>query len=146
MATLPVNVVLVRLSFLVQSVYAEVCAMHDLTPAQAQLLCLIKDQPRGMTELTQVLGLERPGLTGLVDRVQRRGLLVRGGAPQDRRAVILTPTPEGKRLADQFYGEVSDRLTELAAGLSSAERHHLESAGSKIIAGQCVPAVFGPEQ
>src|SRR4051794_12848129 len=42
----------------------------------------------------------------LVNRVQRRGLLVRGGAPQDRRAVILTPTPEGKQLADQFYGEV----------------------------------------
>ena len=60
--------------------------------------------------------------------------------------MILTPTPEGKQLADQFYGELSDRLSELVAGLSSAERHHFESADSKIIAGQCVPASFGTEQ
>lgn len=67
------DVALVRLSFLVQSVYAEVCAKHDLSPSQAQLLCVIKDQPRGMTELTRLLRLERPGLSGLVDRIERRG-------------------------------------------------------------------------
>jgi DNA-binding MarR family transcriptional regulator len=141
--TLPVDVVLARLSFLVQSIYADVCEKHDLSPAQAQLLCVIKDQPRGMTELTHILGLERPGLSGLVDRIQRRGLVLRQGVQHDRRAVMLTPTPTGKRIAENFYGEVSDRLRRLVAGLPAAERRQFERIGSKILADECVPAVFG---
>lgn len=141
--TLPADAVLVRLSFLVQSIYADVCAKHDLSPAQAQLLCVIKDQPRGMTELTRVLRLERPGLSGLVNRVQRRGLVLRQGVPQDRRAVMLTPTPDGKRIAEEFYGEVSDRLQRVVTELPEAERRQFETIGSKILAAEGVPAVFG---
>jgi DNA-binding MarR family transcriptional regulator len=141
--TLPAEAVLVRLSFLVHSIYADVCAKHDLSPAQAQLLCVIKDQPRGMTELSRILGLERPGLSGLVDRVQRRGLVLREGVRHDRRAVLLTPTPTGKRVVEEFYGEVSDRLRRLVAGLPAAERRQFERIGSKILANECVPAVFG---
>jgi DNA-binding MarR family transcriptional regulator len=140
---LPADVVLVRLSFLVQSVYADVCAKHDLSPAQAQLLCVIKDQPRGMTELARILGLERPGTSGLVDRMQRRGLVHRQGAPHDRRAVILTPTPGGKLIAEEFYAEVSDRLQRLMADLPATERHRFETIGSKILAAERVPDVFG---
>jgi DNA-binding MarR family transcriptional regulator len=140
---LVIALVLVRLSFLVQSIFADVCDNHDLSPAQAQLLCVIKDQPRGMTELTRILGLERPGLSGLVDRVQQRGLVERQGVPHDRRAVMLTPTPRGKLIAEEFYAEVSDRLQHLMADLPAAERHRFETIGSKILAAERVPAVFG---
>jgi DNA-binding MarR family transcriptional regulator len=141
--SLPVDVVLVRLSFLVQSIYADVCAEHDLSPAQAQLLCVIKDQARGMTELARILGLERPGLSGLVDRVQRRGLVRRETMRHDRRAVMLGPTPHGKSLAEQFYREVSGRLRQVVADLPAADRRQLETIGSKILANERVPAVFG---
>ena len=141
--TLPVDVVLVRLSFLVQSIYADVCAEHDLSPAQAQLLCVVKERPRGMTELTRILRLERPGLSGLVDRVQRRGLVQRETVQHDRRAVILTATPLGKRLAERFYGEVSDRLKRAVADLPAAQQRQFEAIGSRILAHACVPAVFG---
>ena len=140
---LPADVVLVRLSFLVQSIYADVCAKRGLSPAQAQLLCVIKDQPRGMTELTRILGLERPGLSGLVDRVQQRGLVERQAAPHDRRAVMLTLTPGGKLIAEEFYAEVSERLQHLMADLPAAERHRFETIGSKLLAAERVPAVFG---
>jgi DNA-binding MarR family transcriptional regulator len=142
--SLPADAVLVRLSFLVQAIYAEVCAEHDLSPAQAQLLCVIKDQPRGMTELARILGLERPGLSGLVDRIQLRGLVRREVMEHDRRAVLLIPTPSGKRIAEKFYGEVSGRLSGLLAVLPAAERRQFERAGSKILANEGVPPVFGP--
>jgi DNA-binding MarR family transcriptional regulator len=140
---LPADVVLVRLSFLVQSVYADVCATHDLSPAQAKLLCVIKDQPRGMTDLTHILRLERPGLSGLVDRMQQRGLVERQGVPHDRRAVLLIPTPGGRLIAEEFYAEVSARLQHLMADLPAAERQQFETIGSKILAAERVPAVFG---
>jgi DNA-binding MarR family transcriptional regulator len=140
---LPIDVVLVRLSVLVQSIYADVSAQHDLSPAQAQLICVIKDQPRGMTELTHILGLERPGLSGLVDRVQRRGLLQRDPVQHDRRAVMLSLTPHGKSLAEQFYGEVSDRLTQIVADLPLTQQRQLEAIGTRILTDRCVPPVFG---
>lgn len=137
------DVALVRLSFLVQSVYAEMCTKHDLSPAQAQLLCVIKDQARGMTELARMLRLERPGLSGLVDRIERRGLVVRSTAEHDRRVVTLTPTARGQQVADAFYGEVSGRLLETVAQLSADDRHQFERIATSIVHATCVPAVFG---
>jgi DNA-binding MarR family transcriptional regulator len=140
---LTVDVVLVRLSFLVQSTYADVCARQDLSPAQAQLLCVVKGRPRGMTELSRMLRLERPGLSGLVDRVERRGLVRREGASHDRRAVVLTLTAEGEKVVKRFYSEVSDRLEDLVAALPAAERRQLQAIGTKILMNESVPAVFG---
>ena len=142
--TLRADAALVRLSFLVQSIYADLCAKHDLTPAQAQLLCVVKDQPRGMTELTRMLRLERPGLSGLVDRVERRGLLRRETPDHDRRAVMLTPTPRGKAIVDAFYNEVSDRLMEVVGHLPAGDRQQFERIATSIVHTECVPAVFGP--
>lgn len=141
--TLRADVALVRLSFLVQSVYAQLCAKHDLSPAQAQLLCVIKDRPRGMTELTRMLRLERPGLSGLVDRIERRGLLRRETQAHDRRAVMLTPTARGKKIVEAFYAEVSERLLEVVAHLPAADRHQFERIATNIVLTECVPAVFG---
>jgi DNA-binding MarR family transcriptional regulator len=137
------DVALVRLSFLVQSVYAEICSKHDLSPAQAQLLCVIKDQPRGMTELSRMLRLERPGLSGLVDRVERRGLLRRDRPEHDRRAVTLSLTPRGKETVEAFYAEVSDRLVTVVAHLPASDRRQFERIATKIVLAGCVPAVFG---
>jgi DNA-binding MarR family transcriptional regulator len=141
--TLRADAALVRLAFLVQSIYAEICAKHELSPAQAQLLCVIKDQPRGMTELARMLRLERPGLSGLVDRVERRGLLRRDTPDHDRRAVTLTPTPSGKQIAEAFYAEVSDRLLEAVTHLSASDRRQFERIATSIVFTECVPAVFG---
>ncbi|HEX6684505.1 MAG TPA: MarR family transcriptional regulator [Candidatus Limnocylindrales bacterium] len=128
---------------MVQAIFAELCAKHDLSPAQAQLLCVIKDQPRGMTELTHLLRLERPGLSGLVDRIERRGLLRRDTPDHDRRAVNLTPTPGGKKIVEAFYDEVSRRLSETVAHLSARDRQQFERIASSIVSAECVPAVFG---
>lgn len=141
--TLGVAASLVRLSFLVQSVYAEVCASHDLTAPQGQLLCVIKDQPRGMTELTQMLRLEKSSLSGLVDRVERRGLLRRTNSHVDRRAVTIEPTRQGKSIADAFYDEVSQRLLEIVAELSAVDRDRFARLASRIVLEEAVPAVFG---
>ena len=143
--SLRADVALVRLSFLVQAIYAELCAKHDLSPAQAQLLCVIKDQPRGMTELAGMLRLERPGLSGLVDRIERRGLVRRGAVEHDRRAVMLTPTPSGKRVVEAFYAEVSDRLLEAVAHLPARDREQFARIASKIVQAECVPPVFGQD-
>jgi DNA-binding MarR family transcriptional regulator len=138
-----ISAALVRLSFLVQRLYARICAQHDLSPAQAQLMCVIIDRPRGMTELAQMLGLERPGLTGLVDRIERRGLLRRETTPRDRRAVTVALTPRGQEITEAFYTEVSDSLRQVVAHLSADDQRLFQDLAFSILDTEHVPAIFG---
>jgi DNA-binding MarR family transcriptional regulator len=117
---------LVGLSVLIQRRYAQICADHDLTPAQAQLLCMIKDGPRGMSELGAPLGLARPGLSGLVDRTERRGLVHRETPDHDRRAVVLSTTALGQKTAEALYADVGALVPDILGTLSPEERHTFE--------------------
>jgi DNA-binding MarR family transcriptional regulator len=140
---LTVPAALVRLSFLVQSIYAEICAEYDLTSAQGQLLCVLKDHSRGMSEITETLRLDKSSVTGLVERVERRDLLRRTTSSADRRAVTVTLTAQGKRVAHAFYDDVSLRLVDLVADLPAADRDRFTRVASRIVLDESVPAVFG---
>ncbi|MGI5289827.1 MarR family winged helix-turn-helix transcriptional regulator [Nonomuraea polychroma] len=125
---------LVRLAHLVQQVFEEVAKEHDLTPQQAQLLCLLIDGPVGMTELTRALRLEKSSLTGLVDRAGKRGLVARTRDSHDRRACRIVLTPDGERLGALAHAGMADRLETLASGLPREQRDLLGSAIAGILA------------
>ncbi|MQA05329.1 MAG: MarR family transcriptional regulator [Streptosporangiales bacterium] len=125
---------LVRLTHLVQHVFADASRRHDMTPQHAQLLCLLTERPLGMSELCRLLHLEKSSVTGLVDRVQRRGLVARARDEDDRRACRVQLTDEGSRLADRAHASVAARLDELAADLSAADRAHLADALTRVVA------------
>ncbi|MEP7347427.1 MAG: MarR family transcriptional regulator, partial [Gemmatimonadaceae bacterium] len=80
----------------------------DLTPAQAQLLLqLDPDRPVPMSELATTLGCDASNVTGLVDRLEERGLIERRSAEADRRVKMIAVTvPGGKqrrKLLDRWY-------------------------------------------
>ncbi|WP_347595464.1 MarR family transcriptional regulator [Acrocarpospora sp. B8E8] len=133
---------LVRSTFLVNAVYAESGREHGLTPQQGQLLCVLMAQPYGMGELGATLGLAKSSLTGLVDRTERNGLVRREPDPQDTRAIRVTLTPEGSKLAEEFYAETCRRVGKLPAGLSAAELDTLARLLGRIVLDNKVPVVF----
>jgi DNA-binding MarR family transcriptional regulator len=133
---------LVRSSFLVNAVYAESGREHGLTAQQGQLLCVLMAQPYGMGELGSMLGLAKSSLTGLVDRTERNGLVQREPDPQDMRAVRVALTPQGGRLAEEFYAETCRRIEKLPAGLTAAERDTLAGLLGRIVLDNKVPVVF----
>jgi DNA-binding HxlR family transcriptional regulator len=49
-----------------------------------------------MRDLGRGVVISKSGLTGLVDRMEREGLVQRSGDPGDRRIVHVTLTPEGQ--------------------------------------------------
>ncbi|MBO0830375.1 MAG: MarR family transcriptional regulator [Actinobacteria bacterium] len=68
---------------------------HDrvrLTPQQTQLLCILRNGPVGMGELGRLLHLGKSSLTGLIDRVERHGLVIRVPDEDDRRALKAAVT------------------------------------------------------
>ncbi|SBW24110.1 MarR family winged helix-turn-helix transcriptional regulator [Protofrankia symbiont of Coriaria ruscifolia] len=140
--TIGVAAGLVRVSFLVQGIYARAAGRHGLTPAQARLLCILLDAPRGMAELAGLLGVEKAGLTGLVDRVEHRGFVRRTAVPGDRRVLQPTLTPAGRRVAGAFHGEVTGELTALVADMSPVDQERFRCALARIVQVHDVPAVF----
>lgn len=133
---------LVRLSFLVQSVYADVCEHHDLTPQQAQLLCVLEENNVGMAELAKILHLEKSSLSGLVNRVEIRGFVERVTSLQDARSVSVKLTKVGQSLAREFKAETTVRLNEVVSCMPSSVRKDFASIASQIVKEHSVPAVF----
>jgi DNA-binding MarR family transcriptional regulator len=133
---------LVRSAFLVDAVYDESARQHGLTPQQGQLLCVLMARPYGMSELGAALGLAKSSLTGLVDRTERHGLVRREPDVHDTRAVRVTLTPRGSKLADEFYAETSRRIDKLPARLSPAERGTLAALLGRVVLDNKVPVVF----
>lgn len=118
---------LVRLAHLVQHVFADVSREYNLTPQQAQLLCRLVPGPVGMSELSRSLHLEKSSLTGLIDRVERRGLVTRTRNDRDRRACQIALTGSGTELAVATHQDVTARIDELAGELSRADQQRLTS-------------------
>jgi DNA-binding MarR family transcriptional regulator len=72
----------------------------DLSPSQFNVLNLLRLNPAGLsqTELSRQLIMHRSNVTGLLDRLERRGLVARREVAADRRAYNVVLTPAGIRL------------------------------------------------
>src|SRR5580692_12155527 len=71
----------------------------DLSPAQCHVLHLIEPgRPIPMGQLAETLACDASNVTGLVDRLESRGLVSRRPSPADRRVRVLDLTPRGSRL------------------------------------------------
>src|SRR6266516_2832375 len=69
-------------------------AEFDLSPVQCHVLHLIEPgRPLPMSRLADTLSCDASNVTGLVDRLESRGLVRRRSSPQDRRVKVLQLTP-----------------------------------------------------
>ena len=99
---------LVRFSLTQRATLPAVAADLELSPAQCHLLNLIEpDRPMTMGELAGALSCDASNVTGLVDRMESRGLLTRSPAPEDRRVKVLNLTPLGAKIRAALL----DRMT-----------------------------------
>jgi DNA-binding MarR family transcriptional regulator len=75
----------------------------DLTPSELNALGNLADGAgRTVSQLGTAVGSRPTTLTGVLDRLERRGLITRGPRPGDRRAVLIELTPDGARTAAQI--------------------------------------------
>jgi DNA-binding MarR family transcriptional regulator len=72
-----------------------------------------------MRALSRYLMVTGGNVTGLTDELERDGLVVRAGSPDDRRAWILQLTPRGRRAFEAMASEHEQWVLELFAGLDA---------------------------
>ncbi|HYE62297.1 MAG TPA: MarR family transcriptional regulator [Phycisphaerales bacterium] len=78
---------------------------HDLTPVQAKLLLGLGDKAP-MRTLASEMCCDPSNITGVVDRLEERGLISRTEDPEDRRVKILQTTAAGRKLRDSFVAKL----------------------------------------
>jgi MarR family transcriptional regulator, organic hydroperoxide resistance regulator len=105
--------------------FMALAAEYELSPPQlGALKALDPDNPLAMSELAEVLGCDNSNVTGIVDRLEHRGLVERRPADHDRRVKLLALTSEGLALRESL----ADRLhapPEQLAGLDTADQRAL---------------------
>jgi MarR family transcriptional regulator, organic hydroperoxide resistance regulator len=90
---------LVQFFFTQRANLPPLAAELELSPAQCHVLHLIEpDRPIPMGQLAETLACDASNVTGLVDRLESRGLVRRRASAEDRRVKVLVLTPTGSRL------------------------------------------------
>ena len=87
----------------------------DLSPVQCHVLHLIEPgRPLPMGRLAETLSCDASNVTGLVDRLESRGLVQRRPSADDRRGKALHLTPAGARLRAQLLRRMTGRSLPLS--------------------------------
>ncbi|WP_189714568.1 MarR family winged helix-turn-helix transcriptional regulator [Streptomyces chryseus] len=101
--------------------YDEAAAQHALTGAQARVLGLLSVEATPMRRIARRLKCEPSNITGIVDRLEARGLVERRPDPADRRVKLAAATEEGRRTAAKLRASL-DFAREPLGELSEDER------------------------
>jgi DNA-binding MarR family transcriptional regulator len=86
---------------LTKALDAQLAREHNLPLSSYEVLLYLADAPSGrmrMSDLADSVLLSRSGLTRLVDRLEREGLLNRRRCQDDARGFFAEITPKGRRL------------------------------------------------
>jgi MarR family transcriptional regulator, organic hydroperoxide resistance regulator len=92
---------------LVSAHFAATVAELDLAPSQARALHeLDLERPVSMRELAERLKSDPSNITGLIDRLEARGLVERRPDPRDRRIKGLALTSAGAQLRERLFARL----------------------------------------
>jgi MarR family transcriptional regulator, organic hydroperoxide resistance regulator len=112
--------------------FMALAAEYELSPPQlGALKALDPEHPLAMSELAAVLGCDNSNVTGIVDRLEYRGLVERRAAEHDRRVKLLALTDDGRELRDALGDRLHappEELTRLSAEDQRALRDILARA------------------
>lgn len=137
--------VLVQLSWVAQKQFAQSVAQHELTfPQFLTLAFLVKSaQHCSMNQLAEATHQDAATMTGVVDRLERLGLVERTRSAEDRRVVLVRPRKESLVLLndvknardlmmaqlfvdfdDKTLGDLSQQLEQLWQALEARARSY----------------------
>jgi DNA-binding MarR family transcriptional regulator len=110
------------------------CAEFDLTAMQGHTLrSLDPERPVAMSALAEALTCEPSNVTGIVDKLESRGLIERQGAEHDRRIKMLAVTRKGRLLREQLWARTMEPPAAVKA-LSADARRQLAAMLRAIVA------------
>ena len=104
---------------------------HGLSQGRFTVLMLLADKAGGQAhaltpaQLADMAGVTRATMTGLVDTLERDGMVTRKPDQDDRRMLFVELTPRGQEFLGQIMPEHFRRISVLMAALTEPERRTL---------------------
>jgi len=99
---------------------------YKLTPPQvAALFFLWKKEGISQAQLGDLMQADRTTVSGIIDRLEKRGLVERKGSPSDRRSFTLHITEKGKSLQEELSALARDHNDYLKNSLGKEEGEEL---------------------
>ncbi len=107
---------------------------HKLTaPQLICLLAVLEDEPITATAIAKKVHLSASTVVGIVDRLERKALVVRERDSEDRRIVNVTSTPSGKVVGRSAPSPLQDRFARNFKRLPRAEQDSLARSLQRIV-------------
>ncbi len=111
---------------------------HDMSPGRFTVLMLLYDKLSGTpvaqtpADLAEKAGVTRATITGLVDTLERDGLVTRQHDAHDRRMMLILLTPKGHATLESILPGHFQQMAAQMAPLSENERKTLVRLLNKI--------------
>jgi DNA-binding MarR family transcriptional regulator len=90
----------------------------EISRTEMEVLSILREGPRRITELTELEGIAQPTMTLLVKRLQEKGWVEREGLPDDGRVVMVSLSESGiaaqQKFRAQFLSAMRTDLHELS--------------------------------
>jgi len=96
-----------------------------------------------MSRLAELLDVSFSNATGIVDRMEERGLIERARPPEDRRVVLVRIAPRGVEALEETEAIKQDRLHAILAHLDAVQLDRVAAALDDIRS--AVVAEYGPD-
>jgi DNA-binding MarR family transcriptional regulator len=112
-----------RMHQIAVAIFLQETQPHGVTPVQYAALQTVGNTP-GIDQRTLAgsIGLDTSTIAGVVDRLEARGLMLRGASPEDRRVRQLSLSVEGRALLDTLVPLMLRAQTRMLEPLAKAER------------------------
>ena len=86
-----------------------------------------------IAELGRCAGLEPSTMTGVLDRMERDGLVLREDDPEDRRAQVIRLTDEGSRVRKDVHAAMEAALREAFGGIGADSCEEMKGVLRKVL-------------
>jgi len=125
-----------RLQQIAVAIFLEETGAHGITPVQYAALHAALRQP-GLDQrtLAGTIGFDTSTIGGVVDRLERRGLIERHASAADRRVRLLHVTPAGKSLLDKVIPAMLKAQQRILAPLPAGERSRFVALLKTVVEG-----------
>jgi DNA-binding MarR family transcriptional regulator len=114
-----------RVSFEVMGRLSKVSAAEDMSLTLLRMLAILRDRRLRMAELAEALGTDRSSTSGLIGRAERRGLVEREPAADDKRGFTVALSQQGHTFAAEIEERTFAALEPLLHKVPAAERDRL---------------------
>jgi len=107
---------LIEFALSLRSWWLDTCAQLDLTPSQGiALRTLDAGAPLAMSALADSLACDASNVTGIVDKLEARGLIARQPSVDDRRVKVLVVTEKGRELQRRLEAKTTTAPASVAS-------------------------------